>query len=361
MKVMKRVLTAAALFFVSASFLAAQDPPPAGQAAAPAAGRQGGRGGGRGPALPPIDPPKEWLSPKRPKELLEFSMMTWPEVYDAIHHQGKTVALYYAGGNEHRGPQNVNGGHTLMGQAKVVEIARRLGNALVLPVMPYSSNNASNQQTGTLGLDAAIEEALTERIAEQAIATGFSTVILLNDHGGSVGPMTKVAKKLEDKYRAPEFADRKIHVFYADQVYGPAQDKFDDLLRSRNLPVSGHAGLPDTSEMMYEGKGKDWVRTDLLKYAVTMGPGYVPVEGAGMGTTSRAARGAATPAAAAAPAPAAAPPAARPAPDPNAPRIVASGVSGDGRLSNEKLGKEAAENKISMAVKQITDWMATIK
>ena len=68
--------------------------------------------------------------------------------------------------------------------------------------MPYSSNNASNQQTGTLGLNAEIEAALTERIVEQAITTGFTTVILLNDHGGSVRPMTDVAAKLEAKYRA---------------------------------------------------------------------------------------------------------------------------------------------------------------
>jgi creatinine amidohydrolase len=333
---MKRVVCAAVLVLLSASFALAQDPPPAGQAAPPAGGRQGGRGGGRGPALPPIDPPKEWLSPNRPRDLIEFSMMTWPEVYDAIHHQGKTVALYYAGGNEHRGPQNVNGGHTLMGEAKVVEIARRLGNAIVLPVMPYSSNNASNQQTGTLGLNAEIETALTERIVEQAIATGFTTVILLNDHGGSVKPMTDVAKKLEEKYRAPELADKKIHVFYADQVYQTAQDNFDKVLASRGLPVSSHAGIPDTSEMMFEGKGKNWVRTDLLKYAVTMGPGYVPAP-----PVPGAARGA--------------------APDPNAPRIVASGVSGDGRLSSEALGKEAFENKVTLAVNQIKAWMETIK
>lgn len=320
---MKRVVCAAALAVCAVSSVFAQNPP------------AGGRQGGRGPALPPIDPPKEWLSPSRPKDLVEFSMMTWPEVYDAIHHQGKTVALYYAGGNEHRGPQNVNGGHTLMGEAKVVEIARRLGNAIVLPVMPYSSNNAGNQQTGTLGLNAEIEAALTERIAEQAISTGFTTVILLNDHGGSVKPMTDVAKKLEEKYRAPELADKKIHVFYADQIYQAAQDNFDKVLASRGLPVSSHAGIPDTSEMMYSGKGKNWVRTDLLKYAVTMGPGYVPappVPGAGRGAA-----------------------------DPNAPRIVASGVTGDGRLSSEAIGKEAFENKVSMAVSQIKAWMETLK
>lgn len=344
---MKRVVCAAALAVVAVSSVFAQNPPAAGQAAPPAAGQAGGRQGGRGPALPPIDPPKEWLSPSRPKELIEFSMMTWPEVYDAIHHQGKTVALYYAGGNEHRGPQNVNGGHTLMGEAKVLEIARRLGNAIVLPVMPYSSNNASNQQTGTLGLNAEIETALTERIAEQAIATGFTTVILLNDHGGSVKPMTDVANKLEAKYRAPEFADRKIHVFYADQVYQTAQDNFDKVLASRGLPVSSHAGIPDTSEMMYSGKGKNWVRTDLLKYAVTMGPGYVPAppapRGQGAGAAGQGQGGG------------------RAAADPNAPRIVASGVTGDGRLSSEALGKEAFENKVTLAVNQIKAWMETIK
>ena len=46
--------------------------------------------------------------------LVEFEMMTWPEVKAAIA-AGKTTALFYTGGTEQRGPQNVNGGHTLMG------------------------------------------------------------------------------------------------------------------------------------------------------------------------------------------------------------------------------------------------------
>ena len=354
---MKRVVFAAALVFVSMTFVKAQNPPPAGQAAPPAAGRQGGRG----PALPPIDPPKEWLSPNRPKELLEFGMMTWPEVYDAIHHQGKTTAIYYAGGTEHRGVQNVNGGHTLMGREIAVEIARRLGNAIVLPIIPYSSNNASNQNTGTLGLTAEIEALITERIAEQAIATGFTTVLLMNDHGGSVGPNNTVAKKLEEKYRAPEFADKNIHVFYVDRVYAPAQDDFDKLvLTPRGLPVSSHAGIPDTSSMMYLGKGKDWTRLDLIKYAVTMGPGYVPAPPAPRGGGAPAA-GAAAPAGGRAAGAAPAAGGGRAAADPNAPRIVASGVSGDGRKSSEALGKEAFEMKVDYAVKQVKEWMATIK
>ena len=47
-----------------------------------------------------------------------------------------------------------------------------------------TQNEAGAQQTGTLGLTAEIQGMLCERIAEQAITNGFTTVIFLNDHGG---------------------------------------------------------------------------------------------------------------------------------------------------------------------------------
>ena len=46
------------------------------------------------------------------ESLVEFEMMTWSEVKQAIQ-GGKTTALVYNGGTEQRGPQNVNGAHTL--------------------------------------------------------------------------------------------------------------------------------------------------------------------------------------------------------------------------------------------------------
>ena len=89
-----------------------------------------------------------------------------------------------------------------------------------------------------------------------------------------------------------ELASRNIHVFYADRVYGPAQDDFNKVvLEPKGLPVSGHAGIPDTSEMMYLGKDKNWTCTDLLKYVVpTMGPGYVPAPPAPRGQRGRTGR-----------------------------------------------------------------------
>ena len=66
----------------------------------------------------------------------EFETMTWPEVKQALA-AGKTTALFYTGGTEQRGPQAVNGGHTLMAKATVKAIAGKLGNAIAMPVLPF--------------------------------------------------------------------------------------------------------------------------------------------------------------------------------------------------------------------------------
>src|ERR1700755_3045619 len=105
-------------------------------------------------------------------------MMTWPEVKQALEH-GKTTALIYNGGTEHRGPQNVNGGHTLMGHVTVLAIAQKLGNAIAAPVMPFSVNRASATLPGTIGLTAPLFAALNEQVAEQLIQSGFKNVVLM--------------------------------------------------------------------------------------------------------------------------------------------------------------------------------------
>jgi len=120
-----------------------------------------------------------------------------------------------------------------------------------------------------------------------------------------------VAKKLDDKYAA-----QGIHVYYCDDVYTKAQADFDKWLVDNGYPKSSHAGIPDTSEMLYLG-GDAWVRKDLIKTALGD-----PVQEPG---TPR---------------------------DPNAQRVN-NGISGDGRRSSAELGKRAFDMKIDYAVKQI--------
>src|SRR5580698_3237051 len=158
--------------------------------------------------------------------LVDFEMMTWPEVKHALQ-QGKTTILIYNGGTEQRGPQNVNGGHTLMGHATVLAIASKLGNAIATPVMPFSVNNADAALPGTIGITGPLFAALNEQVAEQMIKNGFKNVVLMGDHGGGQKELGEVAKKLNEKY-----SSQGIHVVFCDEVYEKANADFDKYLEA---------------------------------------------------------------------------------------------------------------------------------
>ena len=257
--------------------------------------------------------------------LVEFEMMTWPEVKAAIA-AGKTTALVYTGGTEQRGPQNVNGGHTLMGRAIAKAIALRLGNAIAMPVLPYTPNNASADLPGTIGLTPELLSAILERVSEQAIATGFKNVIVMGDHGGGQpDAYATVAKKLDEKY-----APKGIHVYFCDEVYKKAQDDFDEWLVKNGYPRSSHAGIPDTSTMLYLGGDKGWVRKELIPTAE--GDPVPPPGARGQGRGQAA--------------------------DPNAAPRRNNGITGDARRSTAALGKRAFDIKIDYAVKQIQGFLA---
>ena len=154
-------------------------------------------------------------------------------------------------------------------------------------------------------------------MSEQAIVTGFKNVILMGDHGGGQPNVYRtVAKKLDDKY-----APQGIHVYYGDDVYTKANRDFDDWLASQGYPRSVHAGIPDTSEMMYLG-GESWVRHELI--ATALGD---PVPSPGQPAANR-----------------------------DTPRI-ANGITGDARRSSAALGKMHFDMKVDYAVKQIQGFL----
>jgi len=246
------------------------------------------------------------------KAMVDFEMMTWPEVKKAIHEQGKTTALIYNGGTEQRGPQNVNGGHTLMGHATVIAIAEKLGNAIAAPVMPFSVNNASAELPGTIGLTGPVFAAVNEQVAEQMIKSGFKNIVLMGDHGGGQKELGEVAKKLDEKY-----SSQGIRVVFCDEVYEKANADFDKWLAANNYPSSSHAGIPDTSEMLYLGGDKGWVRKDLVPAALGD-----PVRKRGEPR------------------------------DPNEKRVN-NGITGDARRSTPELGKRMFDMKVDYAVNQI--------
>src|SRR5689334_14916028 len=62
--------------------------------------------------------------------------LTWMEVRDRIA-AGATTAIVPTGGTEQNGPQIVTGKHNVIVRYTSGEIARKLGNALVAPVIAY--------------------------------------------------------------------------------------------------------------------------------------------------------------------------------------------------------------------------------
>src|SRR5471032_818836 len=296
---MHRSLTILPVLALSAATAFAQAP-----AAKPAAARQAAAGA------------------KAP--LVEFEMMTWPEVKAALA-AGKTTAIVYTGGTEQRGPQNVNGGHTLMARATAKAIALKLGNSIVMPTLAYSPNRASADLPGTIGLSNEVFGQMLTEISEQAIITGFKNVMIMGDHGGGQPAVfTDVAKKLDAKY-----APQGKHVYFVDEVYAKAQGDFDKWLAANHYPVSSHAGIPDTSTMMYLGGDKGWVRKELI--ATAEGDPMPPPGSRGQG---------------------------RGTPDPNAPPRKNNGITGDARPSTVALGKQAFNIKVDYAVKQINGFLA---
>jgi len=289
---MRRLMLSIPLLALSAATAFAQTPATK-AAAKPAAAKQSAAGA-------------------KKEQLVEFEMMTWPEVKAALA-AGKTTAIVYTGGTEQRGPQNVNGGHTLMARATAKAIALKLGNAIVMPTLAYSPNRASADLPGTIGLSNEVFGQMLTEISEQAIITGFKNVMIMGDHGGGQPTVfAEVAKKLDAKY-SPEGK----HVYFVDEVYAKAQGDFDDGLVAHGYPRSSQAGIPDTSKMLYLGGDKGWVRKELIATAIG-DPIRQPGE----------------------------------APDPNA-RPLNNGITGDGRKATAELGKRLFDMKVNYAVNQI--------
>jgi creatinine amidohydrolase len=251
---------------------------------------------------------------------VEIEMMTYPEIYSAIHDRGKTTVLIYNGGTEQRGPHAVLGGHTLMARAIAPMIARQLGNALIAPVLPYATNPAGGvdpKWPGSVALSPDLFQKVNEAVVDSMVKNGFKNVVLMGDHGGGQDELKKLAAAMDAKY-----GPQGTHVYFCGDLYEKSRRDFAEWSTSKHLPLSNHAGLSDTSTMLYlQPQPELWVRNI---YKTTVGDPVLP-------------------------------PGQRP--DPKVPRVN-NGVQGDPRPSTPEIGKLAVEMKVNNAVAEIRKLIA---
>jgi creatinine amidohydrolase/Fe(II)-dependent formamide hydrolase-like protein len=198
--------------------VAAQQAPPA-QQNPPAQG--GGRGGGRGAQTPEQREASDKAAREKyagvqrqvpARDSVWLEELSFLDARDAIA-GGKTTALVLTGSTENNGPWMAGGKHwyalKLVGEAT----ARKLGNALVAPIIPFESGNPENnhQVWGSIYLTQETFQAVVRDVANSLRGQGFKHVVLLGDSGGNTNGIKAVAAELGAKwtdakiYHVPEF------------------------------------------------------------------------------------------------------------------------------------------------------------
>src|ERR1700730_15898807 len=184
------------------------------------------------------------------KDTVELELLTHTEVSEKIHGDGKTSVLLVTGGTEERGPHDVLGGHTIMARRRAIEIARKLGNALVAPVLPIAVSATGVQENTKTpgGVQMPADEFKAVQIAEiESMAMdGFKDIFVMGDHGGGQQQMREAAVE-EDKKLAP----KGVRVYYIGDFYQKTHDDVDLYMYEHKLPIGGHGAMMETSEMLY--------------------------------------------------------------------------------------------------------------
>ncbi len=130
--------------------------------------------------------------------------LTWLEIRDAMR-AGKDTVIIAAGGIEMNGPYLAAAKHQYILRANTEAIARKLGNALVAPFVPFVPEDNISPPSGhmryprTISVREETFQALLVDIAESFRSHGFRHIVLLSNSGGNVEGMTATAEKLSKK------------------------------------------------------------------------------------------------------------------------------------------------------------------
>jgi len=145
--------------------------------------------------------------------------MTWLEVRDALK-AGKTTVVVPTGGVEQNGPYVATGKHNYVNRATCEAIARKLGNALCAPNVPFVPEGNFEPKSGhmiypgTISLSEATFQALLTDIATSLKVHGFEHIILIGDSGGNQTGMKTVAANLSSKWSGSKTTIHFIPEYY---------------------------------------------------------------------------------------------------------------------------------------------------
>ena len=180
--------------------------------------------------------------------------MTWPEVEGALA-DGFTTVVVAAGAVEQHGPHLPLLVDAARGDRLALEVARRLGNALVAPTIRVGCSEHHMGFPGTLSLRRETFTAVCVDYAESLSRHGFRTICFIPSHGGNFAPLAE----MEDELHAAAGPGCEVrtytdlHAFVALWESAVAELAPDLVHR-----VGGHADIAESSEMLC-------IRPDLVR------------------------------------------------------------------------------------------------
>jgi creatinine amidohydrolase len=177
--------------------------------------------------------------------------MTWLEVRDAIK-GGKLTVIVPTGGIEMNGPYLALGKHNYVNRATCEAIARKLGNALCAPNVPFVPEgnidppSSHMRYPGSISLTESTYTALLTEIASSLKTNGFEHIILIGDSGGNQPGMKTVATEL-----AAKWAGSKTTIHFIPEYYDyPAAARFAEQTLGWKQVDEGHHDDPVISSIM---------------------------------------------------------------------------------------------------------------
>ena len=197
-----------------------------------------------------------------PNKLL-LEELTWPEVEQSIA-AGFTTIVVAAGAVEQHGPHLPLLVDAARGDRLALEVARRLGNALVAPTIRVGCSEHHMDFAGTLSLRETTFAAVCRDYAESLARHGFRTICFIPSHGGNFAPLAAMLGDLR-KAAGPGCTVRAytdLHGFVA--LWRGAVREVAPEFADR---VGGHADIAESSEMLC-------IRPELVREDLAV-PGYV--------------------------------------------------------------------------------------
>jgi creatinine amidohydrolase/Fe(II)-dependent formamide hydrolase-like protein len=188
--------------------------------------------------------------------------LTWLEVRDAIA-GGATTAIVYAGSTEQKGPHMAVGQHNVVAHYVGGRIAETLGNALVYPVLPFAITGDPAAKTGHMKFPGSVSLAprvfadAIRDLAMSAISAGFREIYLMGDHGDGQDELRNVAQSLDKAW-----VKKGVRVRYVSDLYFKTRDQVRQYAKEHQIAWVLHAGVWDTSELMFLDTGHKWIRAD---------------------------------------------------------------------------------------------------